>query len=698
MRHRARRYAGLRGPAGGFSSTVTAVASSSQAQPSKSPAPSGVVAGTYALTAAPLLVLTQDERLIATLGKVSENSRVVKAVGSEIDLAAAQMSQQAGVAVLDTAAVATPIEQLSARLHAQFPELVLIVAGNTDEQGALAAQITDGSVHRFLHKPVSEQRVRLFVESAWKRHEELRAGAGAAGAGATPRRPLRVGLVLAALLAALTPLAWFVLRGTPAPEHRAQAAATKDAALEDLLTRADAALKSGALTAPPQENAAALYREALKRNARDPRAMSGLEQVISRLITDAETQLQEHHLDAAQQLVDAARAINPSHPRVAFLAAQLGAQRERAVLGKAQRAAAGGDVNAALAVLDDAARGGHRSSLVDEERAQLAQQQVDARVGDFLARGRDAQGRGALITPAEDNAHFYIESARALAPSDPGVLQARAELATRLEAESRQAAGAGKADQADAYASAAAESGATAAEVDTLHAAAQQLRGAAAADQLVRTEALFNQRLAQGKLIEPASDSAKYYLEQLAQAEPASAATLAARSTFATRLLAEAHSAVQAQDLGGARRLVSEARAAGAGAEDLSGAEAEIAAAAAPRSAPAAAAAPLPAAPPPAAAESATVNASTLNRTRYVAPQYPDSAQARSLEGWVDLQFLVNTDGTLSEVTIVGAQPVGVFEQAALDAVKRWRYQPVVRDGRPVTQRARLRVRFAVQP
>ena len=56
-----------------------------------------------------------------------------------------------------------------------------------------------------------------------------------------------------------------------------------------------------------------------------------------------------------------------------------------------------------------------------------------------------------------------------------------------------------------------------------------------------------------------------------------------------------------------------------------------------------------------------------------------------------------NPDGALSEVTIVGAQPVGVFEQSALDAVRHWRFQPVVRAGVAVAQRARVRLRFAVQ-
>lgn len=656
--------------------------------------PQGFARGPFAPVPAPLIALSQDQKFLATLRTISEPAHAVHAAGSEIDLAASLMAQDAGVAVLDSAAVATPIAQLAARLHAQFPDLVLIVAGTAEEQGALTAQITDGSVHRFLHKPVSEQRVRLFVEAAWRRHEEARSGRRAAAAAPAPPRRGRWALMAVALIALAVPLTWLLTRppATEAPAPGAPAVANlaavaNDAALEDLLARADKALAEGALVAPAGESAADLYREALRRNARDPRAVNGLEQVIDHLVTDAEQALQEHRLDAAQQLADQARAINPSHPRVAFLTAQIGAQRERAVLGKAQRAAASGDVNAALGLLDDATRGGHRSTLVDEARQQLAQKQIDERVADFVARGREALGSGALLEPPEQSAHFFIESARALAPDDPAVQQARQDLIARLEAEAHKAIAAGNAEQADTWANAAAEAGADAAEVAALHASAQQLRGTAKAETLAHVESLFNQRLAQGRVLEPATDSAKYYLEQLAQAEPAAASTLAARTAFETRLLDEAHGAVQAQDYPAARRWLSEAHNAGASPAGISAVEAELNAA---QSAPVAP-------PTAAAAEGAYVNESALARTHYVEPQYPPSARDRGIAGWVDVQFLVNTDGSLTEVTIVGAQPVGIFEQAALEAVRHWRYQPVMRDGQASTQRARVRVRFAVK-
>lgn len=687
----------------GFPTHWDSVATSTQAQASKGTAPQGTGAGpsARATTAAPLIALTQDGRFLATLKKVTDPQHAVLATGSEIDLSSALMAQHAaGVAVLDAAAVATPIEKLTARLHAQFPDLVLIVAGSADEQGTLAAQITDGSVHRFLHKPVSEQRVRLFVEAAWRRHDESRSDRRAAAALPPPKRA-RWGLLAVLVALAAAALGFLATRhqstvtGVPAapPAVASATQAADDAALEGLLVRADQAFATGALVAPPEANAADLYREALRRNARDPRAANGLEQVIDRLVTDAETQLQQRHLEAAQQLADQARAISPNHPRVAFLTAQIGAQRERAVLGKAQRAAAGGDVGAALAVLDDAAaKGDHRSSLVDEARQQLAQKQLDERVADFLLRGREALATGALIEPPEQNARFLFESARALAPQDPAVQQARQELIARLQGEAHQAVAAGNADQADLWINAAADLGANPAEVAALHASAQQLRGAAKADSLAHLESLFNQRMAQGRLLEPASDSARYYLEQLARTEPANAATLAARTAFETRLVDEAHQAIQAQDYAAARRWLSEVQSAGASPAAISAVEADLAAAQAAKSASA------PAAALPTAADNSYVNASTLTRTRYVAPNYPVSARERGIDGWVDVQFVVKADGSLGDVTIVGAQPVGVFEQPALDAVRRWRYQPVTHDGQAIAQRARIRVRFAVQP
>ena len=77
-------------------------------------------------------------------------------------------------------------------------------------------------------------------------------------------------------------------------------------------------------------------------------------------------------------------------------------------------------------------------------------------------------------------------------------------------------------------------------------------------------------------------------------------------------------------------------------------------------------------------------------------PVFPAAAREHGSSGWVEVQFLVTADGSVSDVIITGAEPVGVFEQAAVDAVRKWRYKPVERDGHAIDQRARLRMKFAL--
>src|SRR3569833_801617 len=118
-----------------------------------------------------VVVLTRDEALISTLRSIGSEYNILTA-STESELASHLLGDNAEVAILDAGAGASPIERISERLRAQFPELVLIVAGSVDDQSALAAQITNGTVYRFLHKPVSAQRVKLFVDAAWRRRED----------------------------------------------------------------------------------------------------------------------------------------------------------------------------------------------------------------------------------------------------------------------------------------------------------------------------------------------------------------------------------------------------------------------------------------------------------------------------------------------------------------------------------------------
>lgn len=67
-----------------------------------------------------------------------------------------------------------------------------------------------------------------------------------------------------------------------------------------------------------------------------------------------------------------------------------------------------------------------------------------------------------------------------------------------------------------------------------------------------------------------------------------------------------------------------------------------------------------------------------------VPPTYPPRAILRNIEGWVLVQFSVAANGRVADVFVVDADPAGVFDEETIEAVRQWRYRPMVKDGRPV--------------
>jgi protein TonB len=64
-----------------------------------------------------------------------------------------------------------------------------------------------------------------------------------------------------------------------------------------------------------------------------------------------------------------------------------------------------------------------------------------------------------------------------------------------------------------------------------------------------------------------------------------------------------------------------------------------------------------------------------------IAPDYPPRALARGLEGWVQVQFTITATGTVKDAKVVNAEPKGIFDDAALKSIARWRYNPRVEGG-----------------
>jgi periplasmic protein TonB len=62
-------------------------------------------------------------------------------------------------------------------------------------------------------------------------------------------------------------------------------------------------------------------------------------------------------------------------------------------------------------------------------------------------------------------------------------------------------------------------------------------------------------------------------------------------------------------------------------------------------------------------------------------PDYPPAALRRELEGWVQVQFTITPAGSVEDAIVVDAEPQDVFDDAALKAIVRWRYNPKVENG-----------------
>jgi len=70
-----------------------------------------------------------------------------------------------------------------------------------------------------------------------------------------------------------------------------------------------------------------------------------------------------------------------------------------------------------------------------------------------------------------------------------------------------------------------------------------------------------------------------------------------------------------------------------------------------------------------------------------VEPTYPIRAAERGIEGWVIVEFTISPRGTVVDPRVLASEPSTIFNSAALRAVKKWRYNPKLVDGRPVARK-----------
>jgi TonB family protein len=608
-----------------------------------------------------LLVLTGDAVFLQTLRDAIGGARRLWHVLSADKVSDLLVAGEVGIVVLDAQALHEAASVFVEQIKRQFPDLVVVAAGHRDDETSLAGLISAGLVYRFIHKPMSPARAKLFAEAAIRKYEDQRRRAAEAprrkGASPSSRNWISGGalaLVAAVAVAVAVAVAWMVHRSggdDDAPPPAAEA--TRPASAESaVMARAAAALAANRLTEPPGDNALDLYLGLQSRNPADSSARAGLAEVLERLLARAENALLEERLDEAAAAIATARKSGVENSRIAFLTAQLARSREQIKTAQAQ--------------------------IQQQLRARSEPKAEEDRVTRLLSLAIQRIADGRLLEPDRDSARFYIQEALRADPQSSAALDAKRALASRLLEDARSAI-----DRRE-FAHAAALIGgangiAVAANIESAQgmlAAARKQADVDAWGQLLKNA---NERLLQDRLIEPANDNAKYFYLTLKQLDPGNAALGSVLQDLGTRLAGKARRALILGQVDAAKSWLDEAGAIGFTSAEVSSAQHDLDAVLAKQS-----------------FMTNLIPANQLTLLKSVQPVYPLKAQGKKVEGWVDVEFTVSETGKVKDVAVRAASIPGVFEDAAVKAVSQWRYQPQLRDAKPAPVRTQIRVRFTL--
>jgi TonB family protein len=607
-----------------------------------------------------LVVLTADDIFLQTLREAVGPTRRLWHVPTSDKVSDLLIAGGVGILVLDVQAVHEMGPRFISEIKRQFPDLVVVAAGTREAETALARLISDGTIYRFIHKPMSPARAKLFADAAVKKYEEQTKHRGAA-VDAPRRGGLWVGIGCAALCLLLAGI-WLSRRGAgppsepPAVSSTARTPAAVPAAVlaggPTPLAHAALALAANRLTAPAGDNALELYRQALALNPSDADARAGIAEVHERLLSRAENALLEERLDEASADLDAARAGGVDAGRLAFLAAQLAKARTQLKAAAASR----------------------------RVPAQAAPTEPGAPQADqFAALALERMHDQHLIEPEGDSARFYVEQALKADPKSADALEAQQQFALGLLAAARAAIDRRDFARASSWLDAA-DGVASPDNVENLRRALDSTRREAGSDAQKQLLKSAEERLRADRLIEPENDNAKYYLNALRSVDPATSAVVRLTQELGARLVGKGRNALTLQQYDAASSWLDEAAAIGYAGPEASAARRDLDAALAQQ-----------------AFLANVVSANQLDLAKSVPPIYPRKAEQNGVEGWVELDFTVADSGAVKDVAVHAATPPGVFDQAAVGALLQWRYKPVLRDAKAAEQRARIRIRFTVQ-
>jgi TonB family protein len=108
---------------------------------------------------------------------------------------------------------------------------------------------------------------------------------------------------------------------------------------------------------------------------------------------------------------------------------------------------------------------------------------------------------------------------------------------------------------------------------------------------------------------------------------------------------------------------------------------------------------PPPPPPPPQAISAAPIrvggDVAQSNLIQRIQPQYPADARAARIQGVVLLQAIIDRSGVIADLKVISGHPI--LNASAIDAVRQWRYNPILLNGQPIEVITTISVNYSFQ-
>jgi TonB family protein len=657
-----------------------------------------------------VLLISGDDTLWPQIGAHVSGDLLLKQVDSIDELLTATRSGQPAIVLWD-ARNQTDTAGVLSRLQLHSPRLAVVALDEASGADAWTNPIALRQVVAHVAVPIRTANLTAALDSA---HEEVNAriallGDGSAAASATgspvtaspdagssagPSGPRSIPWIPASIIAGVLvagAVAYIVLRPSDTPVKPAPAASAEqtqqqpaktpagaDEKVDLLIEKAGQAMADRHFIDPADGSALTLYRNALVLDPNNGEAHQGLQRLAEILFTRAQSALDERKFDVALQALESARSINPTDRRLSALDERIASLR--AELGPAQILAT---INAqnfdrAAQLIDEAARTKSLSGAkLAQLRDELRRRHQESDVANFVKLIDTRLQQDKLVEPRNDSATYYLIQARAAGASAAALQPQSQEIYKRLTQAEHAAIEQRRFADADRLLADLRAYGVPAGTIASLQhdlGTARSQQAAAAPEQPQYLD-LAQSRLAQGKLTEPDNDSALFYVNQLRATDPKNSGLARISSAVQGPILEQARAALDATQPARAEALLQMAAGLGASA-DLAALNQRLAQLK------------LTTAGPPEVLEA------SLTRTRAIELDYPADALRRSVEGWVDVTYVVTAEGKVTTIKVLDSSPKGVFELAATRALQRVRYKPATQGGKSSAVSTKLRISF----